>query len=104
MNSYHPNINLTTEINPSEFLSSKIAQNKNEIKCFSHHKDNKQPFHWKSTVPRNYKKNVIAGDFHLANKISPDLEKEISIIKAKYLKAGYPKGFIDSIINDFRKT
>ena len=101
MNSYHPNINLTIEINSSKFLVAKIAQNKNEIKCFSHHKDNKLPFHWKSAVPRNYKKNVIVGDLHRANKISSDLEKEISIIKAKYLKAGYPNGFIDSIINDF---
>ena len=104
MNSYHPNIKLTIEINPSKFLDTKIARSKNEIKCFSHHRDNKLPFHWKSTVPRNYKKNVIAGDLHRANKISSNLEKEISIIKAKYLKAGYPNGFIDSIINDFHQT
>ena len=104
MNSYHPNINLTIEINPSKFLDTKIARNKNEIKCFTHHKDNKLLFHWKFAVPRNYKKNVIVGDFHCANKISSELEKEISIIKAKYLKAGYPNGFIDSIINDFHQT
>ena len=55
MNSYHPRINLTTEINLSKFLDTKIVPNKNEIKCFSHHKDNKMPFHWKSAVPRNYK-------------------------------------------------
>ena len=104
MNSYHPNIKLTIEINPSKFLDTKIARSKKEIKCFSHHKDNKLPFHWKSTVPRNYKKNVIVGYLHRANKISSDLEKEIFIIKAKYLKAGYPNGFIDSIINDFHQT
>ena len=75
MNSYHPNINLTIEINPSKFISTKIAQNKNEIKCFFHHKYNKLLFHWKSAVPRNYKKNVIVGNFHRANKISSDLEK-----------------------------
>ena len=55
-------------------------------------------------MPRNYKKNVKVGDLHHANKISPDLEKEISIIKAKYLKAGYPNRFIDSIINYFHQT
>ena len=32
MNPYHPNINLTIEINPSKFLDTKIAQNKNKIK------------------------------------------------------------------------
>ena len=104
MNSYHPNIKLTNEINPSKFLDTKIARNKNKIKCFSHHKDNKLPFHWKSAVPRNYKKNVIVGDLQRANKISSDLEKKISIIKAKYLKACYPSGFIDPIINDFHQT
>ena len=55
-------------------------------------------------MPRNYKKNVIVGDFHLANKISSNLEKEISIIKAEYLKASHPNGFIDSIVNNFHQT
>ena len=75
-----------------------IARNKNETKCFYHHKDKKLPFHWKPAVPRNCKKNVIVGHLHRANKISSALEKEVSIIKAKYLKAGYPNGFIDSIL------
>ena len=55
-------------------------------------------------MPRNCKKNVIVGDLHRANKISSDLEKEISKIKSKYLKAGYPNGFIDSIINYFHQA
>ena len=75
-----------------------------KIKCFSHHKDNKLPFHWKFAAPRNYKKNVIVGDLHRANKITSDLEKEISVIKAKYLKVGYPNGFIGSTINYFHQT
>ena len=49
-------------------------------------------------MPRNYKKNVIVGDLHRANKITSDLEKEISVIKAKYLKVGYPNGFIGFIL------
>ena len=104
MNSYLSNINLAIEINPSKYLDTKIVWNKNEIRCFSHHKDNKLPFHWKSAVPRNYEKNVIVGDLHHANKISSDLEKEIAIIKPKYLKAGYHSGFIDSIIYNFHQT
>ena len=89
------------DINPSKFVDTKITRNKNEIKCFPHHKDNKLPFHWKSAVPRNYKKNVKVRDLHRGNKISSDLQKETSIVKAKYLKADYPDGFIDFIINDF---
>ena len=56
VNSYYRNINLTIGINPSKVLDTKIVQNKNETKCFSHHKDNKLYFHWKPAVPRNYKK------------------------------------------------
>ena len=62
------------------------------------------PFHWKSAVPRNYKKNVIARDLHSANKISSALEEEISIIKAKYLKAVYQNEFIDSLISNCHQT
>ena len=101
MNSYHPNIHLTIEINPSKILDAKIAQNKNEIKYIF--PTIKMPFHSALEIhcQEIIKKNVIVGDLHRANKISSDLGKEISIIKAKYLKAGYPSGFIDSIINDF---
>ena len=69
INTYHPKMNLTIKINPSKFLDTKIAGNKN---AFSQHKNNKLPFHWKSTVPRNYKDNVIVGDLHCANIICPD--------------------------------
>ena len=55
-------------------------------------------------MPRNCKKNVILGNFHCANKISSDLEEEIFIIKANYLKASYPNGLIDSVINYFHQT
>ena len=75
-----------------------------KVNVFFHNKDYKLPFHWKSAVPRNYKNNVIVVDLHHANKISSNLEKEISITKAKYLKADYPSGFIGSIINDFHQT
>ena len=57
-----------------------------------------------ASVPINYKKNATVGDHYCANKIGSDLEREIFTIKAKYIKAGYPNGFIDSIINYFQKT
>ena len=85
-------------------MDTKIAKNKNEIKCFYHHKDNKLCFHWKSVVPRNYKKKVIVGDLRHANKISFALGKKISMTKAKYLKANYPNAFINSVINYFDQT
>ena len=57
-----------------------------------------------ASVPINYKKNATVEDHYCANKIGSDLEREIFTIKAKYIKAGYPNGFIDSIINYFHQT
>ena len=39
MNKYHPNINLTLEVNPSKFLDTNIYRDNNEIKCFAYHKE-----------------------------------------------------------------
>ena len=57
-----------------------------------------------ASVPINYKENATVGVPYCANKIGSVLEKEISIIKARYIKGGYPNGFIDSIINYFHQT
>ena len=42
-------------------------------------------------------------DLHRAFKIAPDFDAETSIITKKYLDAGYPIGFIKSLISDFKK-
>ena len=57
-----------------------------------------------ASVPINYKENATVGVPYCANKIGSVLEKEISTIKARYIKGGYPNGFIDSIINYFHQT
>ena len=103
MNKYHPNINLTVEVNPSKFLDTKIHRDNNEIKCFAYHKEMKLPFHWTSAVPKHYKKNVIIGDLHRVNNLSSNFEQEIGIIRNKYIKAGYPFRFINSVIDGFNQ-
>ena len=87
-----------------KFLVTKITRNKNKIKCFPHYKDNKLSFHWKYAMPKIYEKTDIVGDLHRANKISSNLEQEIFVIKAKYLKAGYPHAFINDVINNFHQV
>ena len=47
--------------------------------------------------------NNINGDLHRALKIASDFDTEVSIITKKYLDAGYPIGFITSVISDFKK-
>ena len=45
------------------------------------------------------KKNVIIRDVHRAKRINCDFDYEISVIKSKYIKAGYPPRFVTSVIN-----
>ena len=52
---------------------------------------------------KKLQKDCHSSRTYRANKITSNLKKKISIIKAKYLKASYPNWFIDSIINDFRQ-
>ena len=99
MNSYHPNIKLTIEISLKKFFDTKILRSSNQIHCFMYHKENKKLIHWNSAVPKSYKRNVIIGDVHHAKRISCDFDYELSVIKLKYIKAGYPPKFVSSVIN-----
>ena len=103
MNKYHPNKNLTVEVNASNFLDTKNYRDNNEIKYFAYHKKMKLPFHWTSAIPKHYKKNVIIGDLHRVKNFSSTLEQEVRIIRDKCIKAGYPFPFINSIIDVFNQ-
>ena len=73
----------------------------NEIKCFAYHKEMKLSFHWRSAVPKHYKKNIIIGDLHCVKNLSSNFEQEVRIIINKYIKAGYPFHFVNSVIDSF---
>ena len=101
MSKYHPNINLTVEVNPSKFLETRIYRYNDEIKYVAYHKEIKLPFHWTSAVPKHCKKNVIIGDLHRVKNLSSNFEQEVRIIRNKYIKAGYPLHFINSVTDSF---
>ena len=96
---------MTIEISPKKFVHTKILrtsiQTSNQIqsKCFVHQKENKKPINWNLAVPKSYKQNAIIADVHCAKRISCDFDYEISVIKSKYIKAGYPSKFVTSVIN-----
>ena len=58
----------------------------------------KLPFHGTSTVPKHYE-NAIIGDLHRVKNHSSNFEQEVRIIRDKYITAGYPFCFINSIID-----
>ena len=61
----------------------------------------KLPFHWTSAVLKHYEKNVIIGDLHHVKNLSSNFEQEVRIKRNKYVKAGYPFHFINSVIDSF---
>ena len=62
------------------------------------------PGHWSSKVPTKYKRNAIIGELHRAKKIASDFNKELTKVRIKYSKAGFPLVFINNVINRFMQT
>ena len=52
LNKHHPKINLTIEVNPCNFLDTKIVNNKGKITTEVFRKLSKLPVHWSSRVPK----------------------------------------------------
>ena len=63
--------------------------------------ENKLPVHWKSRIPKKYKRNAINTDIHRAAKISSNFQNEKTVIKDKFQKAGFPPRFVESVFRQF---
>ena len=99
LNNFHPNIKLTIEVNPENFLDIKILlNNEGVVTTQVYRKENKKAVPWITKVPKRYKRNTISGDLHRSRKIASNFDIKIRAIKAKYNKAGYPQRFIESVI------
>ena len=59
------------------------------------------PFHWSSSVPKKYKRNIVNGDLHRAKRISSNFLNEKGRIFKKYRLAGFPTAFINSVMRSF---
>ena len=104
LNKYHRNIKFTSELNPTKFLDTKIkTDDNNNITTEVYKKPNSLPAHWSSKIPKRYKRNTINTELYRAKRISTNLEQEIENIETKYEKAAYPKRFIQSVVNEFKK-
>ena len=100
LNSYHPNIKLTIEVN---FLDTKLTNINGTYKFNVYRKNTKLPSLWTSKTPKPYKRNTINGDLHRSKRISSNFDEEIPLIKEKFMKADYPLVFINSVLNKFQK-
>ena len=103
LNSYHPNIKLTSEKNPTKFLDTEIIRRGCKIETKVYNKSKKLPVHWSSKIPTRYKRNAITGELHRAKRIANDFNFEVKRITKKFLSAGFPKNFIRNTTEYFNK-
>ena len=59
LNSNHPNMKYTVEVNPEIFLDTQIVYSNDVIKTEVKHNERKLPVHWSSKVPKRYTRNTI---------------------------------------------
>ena len=52
-------------------------------------------------TPVRYKRNAIIGDLTRAKRISSSFDSEVHIIRNKFVTAGFPSRFVDSVIKNF---
>ena len=103
LNSYHLNIILTIEKNPTKFLDTEIIQCGCEIETKVYNKSKKLLVHWSSKIPTRYKRNAITGEYHRAKRIANDFNFEVKRTTKKFLSAGYPRNVIRNTIEYFSK-
>ena len=101
LSNYHPNINLTIEINPKKFLDNQAITKNGKKETAVYRKSNTLPVPWSSNIGKPYKKNAIITDMHCPKRISTNFDKEIYRIKKKFLAADYPQKFVERVIRNF---
>ena len=102
LNSYHKNIKLTIEVNPTKFLDTQLFNQNGVYNTKVFRKETKIPNHWSSKIPKRYKRNSIKVDLHRAKKISSNFGEEMKYIKRKFIKADFPLPFVNSVIKEFQ--
>ena len=103
LNSYHLNIILTIEKNPTKFLDTEIIRCGCEIETKVYNKSKELLVHWSSKIPTRYKRNAITDEYHRAKRIANDFNFEVKRTTKKFLSAGYPRNFIRNTIEYFSK-
>ena len=103
LNSYHSNIKLTIEKNPTKFLDTKIIRWGCEIETKVYYKSKKLPVHRSSKIQTRYKRSAITGGLHRAKRIANDFNFKVKRITKKFLSTGFPRNFIRNTIEYFNK-
>ena len=100
LNNYYPSNILTYEINPEEFLDTKICYNNGSIATKVHRWVTKLAPHWSLSIPKIYKWNGDHRDLCRVERISSDFNNEMMLIRQKFDKCN-PSPFTNSVIRDY---
>ena len=84
VSNYHPNINLTLELNLKRFSDTNLEFENAILIPSVHRKETKLPTPWNSEIRKKYERNVAIGDLHRSKQINTDFIKEKIIIKNKF--------------------
>ena len=98
LNSNHPKIKCTIEVNPDKFLDTEIIQKNSIVTTEVNQKNTKLPVHWTSRIPKRYKRKSIISDLNRALRISRSLKDEIPNTRQKFLNADYPLQCFNSVV------
>ena len=104
LNNYHKNMKLTIEVSPTKFLDTHLFNQNGTYITQAHGKETKTSTHSSSCIPKRYKRNSITTDLHHGKRIAIDFNKEVKIIRNKFIKADYPRAFINNVIKQFNYT
>ena len=99
LNNYHENIKLMIEISPSKFLDTQLINVEGKYITKVPRKESKIPIHWSSKMPKRNKRNTITTNLHRVGNIASNAKEEIQTIRKKFIKANYPRPFVNSVIN-----
>ena len=94
-------IEFKIETNLQKFLDTRILLENDIITTEVYRKANKFPVHWKSQIPKRYKRNAIGRDLYRSWRIKSNFYHEKNEIRNKFSTAGYPMRFVNSLINYF---
>ena len=98
---FHHKIKFTVEVSPDKFLDTSMLFSEGLCETKVYRKPNKVPLHWLSKTPIRYKRNAIIGDLSRARQISSYFKEEVETIRSKFVLAGFPPRFVDSVIRNF---
>ena len=98
LKNHYPNIKLTIKVNPSKFWKPNSPTSMVHINSTFIGKTQNYLHHG---PPKRYKRNTTNDDLYPSKRISSNFDKEIPLIKEKFMRADYPLRFINRVVNDF---